>query len=429
MSKKQGFIWLALVVVLFSGCHQRSAGEELVGPGIAKEPAIENIDLVGPVELESISINAGGIFIKTSHTDYGQDLIDLELLANFMPNLVIKSTGEDSFSFILDERVVDVITSSNLYYVDDIEFRAGGPSFYHEGSTYVNAKLLLDLGDGIKQSEEGLILNESIGNPSEMVGLSDFKGTLGHMTLVNKDYPIDKDATGKDLVNLNKTYPGWVYTKDDMVLEEVAAAQMIKMLEAMEDMEKVYVVSTYRSYDYQQGLFNRKIKQYMSQYGYGEEKARVEAARIVAVPGTSEHQTGLAIDFSSETLVKQNKYLESSFLDTQAGIWFKNNAHRFGFVLRYQEDAEPITQIMPEAWHYRYVDQPHSSLMYEQGMVLETYLDYLKEEQAIQKEIEGTGRALVIYIDNQLADKVAVDIGIVDVSDSNEGGMILTIWQ
>ena len=120
--------------------------------------------------------------------------------------------------------------------------------------------------------------------------------------------------------------------------------------------------STYRSYDYQTGLYER----------YVERDGKKAADRYSARPGYSEHQTGLAFDIGE---VDQEQYFASSkFGDTDAGKWVANNAYRFGFILRYPEGKEKVTGYMYESWHFRYVGIEVAEEIYKQNVSLEEFL-------------------------------------------------------
>lgn len=122
-----------------------------------------------------------------------------------------------------------------------------------------------------------------------------------------------------------------------------------------------YVNSAYRTNSYQRYLYNNQVSKFLG-YGYSRATAEELAAKWVAVPGTSEHELGLAIDF--------NMYMSSS---TAVHTWLKNNAHEYGFIYRYQADKTDKTGINPESWHYRYVGRDNAIRITESGLCLEEY--------------------------------------------------------
>ncbi len=136
------------------------------------------------------------------------------------------------------------------------------------------------------------------------------------------------------------------------------------------------ICSAYRTYEYQKGLFERRIKRCQTEEGLSYEKAVEKAATIVARPGMSEHQTGLTIDMM-DSAANQKYGLSRDFADTQMYKYMKKTAHKYGFVERYPVDKQDITKIIFEPWHYRYVGEKNARIMYEKGMCLEEYLYWI----------------------------------------------------
>lgn len=126
-----------------------------------------------------------------------------------------------------------------------------------------------------------------------------------------------------------------------------------------------YVNSGYRTAQVQQSLMDEEINDYMVQ-GYSEAEARRLAEQWVAVPGTSEHQLGLAVDISMEDTATQTT--------SDMWQWLMKNSYKYGFVLRYPEDKTDITGISYEPWHYRYVGREAAEEIYRSGLCLEEYL-------------------------------------------------------
>lgn len=128
------------------------------------------------------------------------------------------------------------------------------------------------------------------------------------------------------------------------------------------------ICSSYRSWEKQQQLFDQQVALYAQ--GRTPEDARKEAAKAVALPGTSEHQLGLAVD-----IVDANyQSLDSSQENTPVQRWLMENSWRYGFILRYPSDKETETGIMYEPWHYRYVGKDAAAEIYGRGICLEEYL-------------------------------------------------------
>lgn len=126
------------------------------------------------------------------------------------------------------------------------------------------------------------------------------------------------------------------------------------------------ISSSYRTTEEQQALMDEKIDDYQAE-GNDRETAVALAEKWVAIPGTSEHELGMAVDITSE---------DSSVQDASViWQWLNENSWKYGFIQRYPEDKTDITGIIYESWHYRYVGQEAAQDIYEQGICLEEYLD------------------------------------------------------
>ena len=130
------------------------------------------------------------------------------------------------------------------------------------------------------------------------------------------------------------------------------------------------ICSSYRSFEMQERLFTNKVNFYLAE-GYTQEEAEKEAGKWVALPGTSEHQTGLAVDI----VAMSYQVLDENQEHTAEQRWLMENSYRYGFILRYPTDKSHITGINYEPWHYRYVGKEIAREIYEQGLCLEEYLE------------------------------------------------------
>ena len=130
-----------------------------------------------------------------------------------------------------------------------------------------------------------------------------------------------------------------------------------------------YIVSAYRTQEDQEYLFRRKINTLVEQ-GWSRENAEIEAAKNVAIPGTSEHQLGLAVDI----IGSEYAYLDDNQADTASQQWLMAHCHEYGFILRYPKGTTDITGIVYEPWHYRYVGQEIAQEIADLGITLEEYL-------------------------------------------------------
>jgi len=148
-------------------------------------------------------------------------------------------------------------------------------------------------------------------------------------------------------------------------MEATAAAQYRKMYDAGKaDGVTLAPYSGYRSTQRQKNNFENKIKSYEND-GKGHEEAVMAASQSILPPGCSEHEAGLAMDIVSTN---------ANFKDTKEYKWLADNAHKFGFILRYPSGKTNITLVKYEPWHWRYVGASHAAKMKESGQTLEEYL-------------------------------------------------------
>mgnify|MGYP003309530973 CR=1 FL=1 len=181
------------------------------------------------------------------------------------------------------------------------------------------------------------------------------------LTLVNPWNTIPEDWT-VELVNIGSGHKVDKTCHDDlMAMLEACRAEGLSPI----------VRSSYRTQKTQEQLYANKVRQWKG-YGYDEEAARKKAATIVAVPGTSEHQTGLCVDIHN--IPTGASVL---FADTPEGAWLAENCWKFGFILRYPKDKTEITGISFEPWHFRFVGRYTAYQIHSQGICLEEYHEQL----------------------------------------------------
>lgn len=180
------------------------------------------------------------------------------------------------------------------------------------------------------------------------------------LLLVNKQNPIPDDYA-PELTDVN----GSIKIRSEIALP---LAQMFD--DAEKDGISLIVCSAYRSHEHQRELFDRKIRNYT-----GRGLSYLDAFRIgsysVIIPGTSEHELGMALDIVTPGYMNLNE----GFADTAAGKWLKANAYKYGFILRYPKGKEYITGIIFEPWHYRYVGREAAKIITEKELTLEEYIE------------------------------------------------------
>ena len=164
--------------------------------------------------------------------------------------------------------------------------------------------------------------------------------------------------------------PQLVFLGDGIYMDERAAGPLTKMLQAcLADGYMSVPISGYRTQEYQQELFDNKVERLLRD-GWPEDRVYEEAAKSVAVPGTSEHQLGLAMDI----LDVNNPNLDITQEWTNAQRWLMKHCTEYGFILRYPNGSTDITGIIYEPWHYRYVGKATAAAVSASGQVFEEYL-------------------------------------------------------
>ena len=178
---------------------------------------------------------------------------------------------------------------------------------------------------------------------------------------ITEDYPVETKECGSATA-INKT-----------LQTEAADAFLAMQAAAAKDGVDVRMQSGYRSVSYQKKLYNDKTQYYRNK-GLSEAAAREKAATIVNPPGCSEHNCGLAADLNSP----EHTTLDTGFADTAAFRWLCENAEQYGFILRYPKEAESVTGITYEPWHWRYVGAENAALLNQSGLCLEDAIAVLQ---------------------------------------------------
>ena len=186
------------------------------------------------------------------------------------------------------------------------------------------------------------------------------KGPEDYYILVDKSHPLPASYYPDDLVQLDK-HP-FVLNKQGLTLRRGVVPDLLAMAEsARAEGISLPISSTFRSYEYQEKVFQYNVEQ------LGEQQAKRESAE----PGKSQHQLGTTIDFGSIT---------PAFADTEAGKWLEEYAGEYGFSLSYPEGFEDITGYMHESWHYRYIGRTGTRLEREFFSGIQQYmLEFIHE--------------------------------------------------
>ncbi|MBS4173182.1 M15 family metallopeptidase [Bacillus sp. FJAT-49736] len=197
-------------------------------------------------------------------------------------------------------------------------------------------------------------------------GIKTIENPANILSLVNKDYSLG-EYKPSDLVRPKVAFSFGNQDIEKSYMRKEAAVALEQMFaEAKKNNINLFAASCYRSYTRQKALFDAEVANV----------GKAKAEQAVAFPGESEHQTGLAIDITSD---KENFLLTEKLGEEKEGIWLREHAHEFGFILRYPKGKEDITKYEYEPWHFRYVGKKAASVIYKHNWTLEEYFQHVKE--------------------------------------------------
>ena len=249
------------------------------------------------------------------------------------------------------------------------------------------------------------------------------KVCCGPLILVNQQHPLPVEAAelfidkcGEELVQVEPDQP-------QLLLQRMAACQLRRLLQHLQACSQIKPISGWRSRTEQQQIYSSSLAE------HGEAFTR----QYVALPGCSEHETGLAVDMA--LVLPQIDYLTPAFPYEGICQSFRNAAASYGFIERYPQGKEGVTGIGHEPWHFRYVGQPHATLISRQGLTLEEYLDDLHQATQGGKVFTSheDGQAVrVSYTEAANEDDVILQLAgnaPYSISGDNLGGFIVTEWE
>lgn len=230
----------------------------------------------------------------------------------------------------------------------------------------------------------------------------------GPLVLVNPSHPIRREGL-VELVPADPSHPR-------VLLERRSAGLLQACIQSIRGRGAIVPVSGWRSRREQQEIWDDTLRQ------QGEEFTR----NYVALPGCSEHQTGLAIDLGAAA--EHIDFLRPAFPRDGVCGNFRRVAAHYGFVQRYRREKEALTSIAEEPWHFRYVGVPHARLMEENHLCLEEYGEFVHIKPRHCRLPDGK-LATVTYLP---CPGPAVELeepqGCYQLSGDNDGGFFLTVW-
>lgn len=282
-----------------------------------------------------------------------------------VPYAVISKVFETGLEFKSDMAKHKITVTRVTYSVDDILYNED-ITFTYEDFTVAAAIV----------STQGMIFEYN----SDISGYLTYiapENDEPYLMLVNKTNPLGPDFIPDELANISELLPDYTGSGETYFLNDTASKALSAMISAMyRDIPKngAYVTSAYRSYNYQVNLFEGYVSDYMKD-GLSREAAEAEVLKTSARPGTSEHQSGLCVDFITTGM--KNGLNNAEFETKAAFRWLSQNAYKYGFILRYPESKTAETGYDYESWHYRFVGRDVAATIYASGICLEEYLEIM----------------------------------------------------
>lgn len=181
-----------------------------------------------------------------------------------------------------------------------------------------------------------------------------------YTVLVNREHLISKDYIPGDLVIPNISFSFYGRYEKSYMRQRAARALEDLFAGAKKKGYTLKGVSAYRSYERQKQIYDNNVRS----------RGTAQTDKVSAVPGSSEHQTGLSIDVSSDSV---GCSIETSFGSTKEGKWLKKNCYKYGFIIRYPKNKTKITGYSYEPWHIRYVGKNLAKYLYQNKLTLEEY--------------------------------------------------------
>lgn len=231
----------------------------------------------------------------------------------------------------------------------------------------------------------------------------------GLLILVNSEHPIQ---------HMERPVLAPAVSGSDILLDTRAAAMLSGLISRLGAAGEIVPVSGWRSAEEQQEIWDGSMRE------NGAEFTR----KYVALPGCSEHQTGLAIDLALRA--DSIDFIRPEFPYDGICGRFRALAADYGFVERYQSGKEDITGIAAEPWHFRYVGRPHARIMCDMGLCLEEYVEYLRSYPYPERLLEVRGEIYEAEVGFAGArDALGLPDAPYQVSGNNVDGYIYTLWR
>lgn len=271
-----------------------------------------------------------------------------EHLIRNINTLIKKGYSNDNISMILahgsDSDVTEFAKRDKINYLEEF--------FSLPYAKLSNYDRYVDYSNETGEDDDTTVLAVNLDmdkeNYEDPVIVTDFSTDM----LVNKHRSLTKDFEPDDLVSIDEEYAA----DDTQAGSRIAVNAFIEMYkDAQKEGYDLVINSSYRSYQDQEEVCNTYRDLYGDNY----------VTNYVAMPGFSEHQTGLSFDIGSKDT--------NVFAESDEYTWIQENAHKYGFIQRFPEEYEAVTGFRAEPWHYRYVGKKIASYIYENNISFEEY--------------------------------------------------------
>ncbi len=274
--------------------------------------------------------------------DIGYSKEEIKILLNYFENKELDILVKEE----KDELIFELMDSKYYIHNNYDEYR----SYIEENKTNTNETItIVNTNNDVRYYEE--IFKSNINDNA--------------LILVNKYHALESDYVPENLVTISQDH-SWGTLGSQKATEETYGAFKSMAFDAESQDITLIINSSYRSY----------AEQFSVHEEYKLDRGEEYADNIAARAGHSEHQTGLALDiFSTETSSR------AEFVNSKAYAYLKDNAHNFGFILRYPEGKEDITGFSFESWHYRYVGTDVATYIYENNITYDEYYAFYIENQ------------------------------------------------
>jgi len=330
--KKFFIIMLSIALLSFSSCSSEKITE------------INGVKLRGEITIDKVEF----LNIPENNFVLPGELIEIKAKITY-----IDSEGTTA------SKTVDTIETKVITGEDLISILDGSIRISEEALSGQNIAIDAGLTEEDFQTSLNLTVRK---NPADFITadgvITDFNDID---SLVNKERALPRDYVPIDLVKL--TVPTVLANPEINQLRKAASDALEYLFQAAEEEDfSLSARSGYRSYATQNSLYSSNV----------ERRGLEHAQKFSAQPGHSEHQTGLAIDITSNSV---NNQLTEYFGETPEGIWVSENAHLFGFIIRYPYGKDSITGYSYEPWHLRYVGKDLAGNIFESGLTMEEWFE------------------------------------------------------